>query len=132
MFGRAEMIIKVARRCCTLSLSLYETVNHRLIMTCSIVLLVCHILREFKLCLIYQFNNHILSWIFAQSNTRLVIIKFMWVNLLCHATVIQSTLLCSLLNSFVFFLLFFTVTHCKSMLYVHTLSIPKTTQSNLD
>lgn len=115
MFGRAEMIIKVARRCCTLSLSLYETVNHWLIMTCSIVLLVCHILREFKLCLIYQFNNHILSWIFAQSNTRLVIIKFMWVNLLCHATVIQSTLLCSLLNSFVFFyssLLLHTASPC--------------------
>lgn len=128
MFGRAEMIIKVARRCFTLSLSLYETVNHWLIMTCSIVLLVSYILSEFKLCLIYQLNNQILSWICAQSKTGDYEIHV--VNLLCHATVIQSTLLCILSTSFCFFTLF-TVTQCKLMLCVHTLSIPKTTQSNL-
>ena len=101
MFGRAEMIIKVARRCFTLSLSLYETVNHWLIMTCSIVLLVSYILSEFKLCLIYQLNNQILSWICPQSKTGDYEIHV--VNLLCHATVIQSTLLCILSTSFCFF-----------------------------
>ena len=97
-------------------------------MTCSIVLLVCYILSEFKSCPIYQLNNQILSWTSAQSKTGDYEIHV--VNLLCHATVIQSTLLCILSTSFCFFTLF-TVTQCKFMLYVPTLSIPKTTQSNL-
>ena len=108
MFGRAEMIIKVARRWSTLSLSLYETMNHWLIMTCSIVLLVCYIVREFKLCAIYQLNNQILSWIFAQSKTGDYEIHV--VNLQCHATVIQSTLLCILSTSFCFFTLLYCYT----------------------
>ena len=108
MFGRAEMIIKVARRWSTLSLSLYETMNHWLIMTCSIVLLVCYIVREFKLCPIYQLNNQILSWIFAQSKAGDYEIHV--VNLQCHATVIQSTLLCILSTSFCFFTLLYCYT----------------------
>ena len=118
MFGRAEMIIKVARRCFTLSLSLYETVNHWLIMTCSIVLLVCYILREFKLCLIYQLNNQILSWICAQSKTGDYEIHV--VNLRCHATVIQSTLLCIVSTSFCFFTLFYCYTVQVHALCPHT------------
>lgn len=109
MFGRAEMIIEVARRWSTLSLSLYETMNHWLIMTCSIVLLVCYIVREFKVCPIYQLNNQILSWIFAQSKTGDYEIHV--VNLQCHATVIQSTLLCILSTSFCFL----TLLHCYTL-----------------
>ena len=118
MFGRAEMIIKVARRCFTLSLSLNETVNHWLIMTCSIVLLVCYILREFKSCLIYQLNNQILSWICAQSKTGDYEIHV--VNLLCHATVIQSTLLCILSTSFCFLPLLYCYTMQAHALCSHT------------
>lgn len=118
MFGRAEMIIKVARRWSTLSLSLYETMNHWLIMTCSIVLLVCYIVREFKVCPIYQLNNQILSWIFAQSKTGDYEIHV--VNLQCHATVIQSTLLCILSTSFCFFTLLYCYTLQAHALCSHT------------
>ena len=75
-------------------------------MTCSIVLLVCYILSEFKLCLIYQLNNQILSRTCAQSKTGDYEIHV--VNLLCHATVIQSTLLCILSS-------FFTLFHCYTV-----------------
>jgi len=104
VFGRAEMITKVARRC--------------LIMMCSIVLLFCYILREIKLCLIDQLNNQILSWIFAQSKTGDY--KFHVVNLLCHATLFHITLLCILSTSFSFFTLLYCYTVQAHALCSHT------------